>query len=101
VVLLNSTDPYLPAFVALDTALQSAVRQGSSSPVEFFAETLDVHRFEPPQLEENLSALLKDKNQNLKVDVVVTYARAALEFALSHQEDIWPGAAIVFNSVSN
>jgi len=40
IVILNATDPYLPAFVALDSAMRAAIRADSSVPVAFYAETL-------------------------------------------------------------
>lgn len=100
IVILNSTDPNLPAFIALDTALQSAVREGGV-PVDFFYESLDLYRFESPDLEEKLVGLLKEKYRNLKVDVVATYATAALNFAQRYGDEIWPDAPFVFHSVSD
>ena len=35
VVVLNATDPYLPAFLALDGALRAAIRADTAAPVEF------------------------------------------------------------------
>jgi len=99
VVILNATDPYLPAFLALDGALREAVRAGSEVPAEFFAETLDMHRFPRKLLDQDVAALLRKKYRDLKVDVVVADAVIALEFAQRYRTEIWPGAAIVFNSV--
>jgi len=100
VVILNATDPYLPAFVALDSALRAAVRANSPSPVEFYAETLDMHRFPRKLLDPDVVAMLQRKYHDLQVDVVVAIAPIALDFARRHRKDIWPGAAIVLNSVS-
>jgi signal transduction histidine kinase len=100
VVNLNATDPYLPAFLALDGALRKAVQAQSRKPTEFYAETLDMHRFPRAQFDQELVALLRRKYAGLKVDVVVAAAPIALDFALRHRADIWPGAIIVFHSVS-
>lgn len=100
VVLLNSSDPHLPAFISLDAALQSTVREGGV-PVDFFNESLDLYRFASPGLEEKLVPLLKEKYRDLKVDVVVAYATAALKFAERYGDEIWPNAPIVFHSVSD
>jgi ABC-type uncharacterized transport system substrate-binding protein len=82
VVILNATDPYLPAFLALDSALREAVRAGSRAPAEYFAEAL------------------REKYRDLQVDVIVAVAKIALDFAQRHRDEIWPGAVIVFNSVT-
>jgi hypothetical protein len=100
VVILNSTDPYLPAFLALDGAQREAIRAGSREPVEFYAEALDMHRFPRKLLDQDVVDLLREKYQDLKVDVVVAVAPIALDFAQRHRAQLWPGAAIAFNSVS-
>lgn len=99
VVILNSTDPYLPAFIALDDAMRKAIRANSKVPVEYYAETLDMYRFPRKLFDEDVVTLLRKKYQNLKVDVVVAAATPALDFALRHRTEIWPGAEIVFHSV--
>ena len=99
VVILNATDPYLPAFLALDSALRETIRTGFSIPTEFFAETLDMNRFTGMRFENELVDLLRKKYHNHKVDVVVADAPIALDFAQRHRAEIWPGAVIVFNSV--
>ncbi len=101
VVVLNSTDPYLPTFVALDSALQEAVREASDVPVEFFSEPMDVYRFSRQQLEAGLTPQLKIKYRDVPIDVIAAYGTAALDYAERHSQDIWPGAAIVFNAVSS
>ena len=100
VVILNATDPYLPAFIAVDTAQREAIRAGSRAPVELYAEALDMHRFPRKLLDQDVVALLRDKYRDLKVDVVVAVAPIAFDFAQRHRAEIWPGAVIVFNSVS-
>jgi hypothetical protein len=99
VVILNATDPYLPAFLALDSALRETIRAGPGVPTELFAETLDMHRFPRTQFDSELVDLLRKKYQNLEVDVVVADTQIALDFAQRHRAEIWPGAVIVFNSV--
>jgi signal transduction histidine kinase len=66
---------------------------------ELYAEALDMHRFPRERLEQDLVALMRKKYQDLDVDVVVAMAPIALNFAQRYRDEIWPGAAIVFNSV--
>jgi len=100
VVILNATDPYLPAFLALDSAQREAIRAGSKVPVELYAEALDMHRFPRTLIDQDVVALLRKKYRDLEVDVVVADAPIALDFAQRHRAVIWPGAVIVLNSVS-
>lgn len=99
VVILNSTDPYLPAFLAIDGALRETIEAHAPGSTELYAEALDMHRFPRELLESDMVALMGKKYRGLKVDVVVAAAPIALDFAQRHRDDIWPGAVIVFNSV--
>lgn len=99
VVILNATDPYLPAFLALDGAMRDAIKTGRAEPTELYAETLDMHRFPRTQLESELVSLLRKKYYDLDVDVVIAAAPIALDFAQGNLADIWPDAAIIFHSV--
>jgi signal transduction histidine kinase len=99
VVILNATDPYLPAFLVLDGAMREAVRAGRRGPTELYAETLDMHRFPQVLLERDMVALLRKKYRGLKVDVVVADAPIALNFVQRYRAEVWPEAVIVFNSV--
>lgn len=99
VVILNSSDPYLPAFVALDDAMRKAIKTGDTVVPELHAETLDVYRFPQASFENELQALLTKKYRDLRTDVVVAAGTSALDFAMQHRSEIWPDAAIVFHSV--
>jgi len=99
VVILNATDQYLPAFIALDGVMRDVVRAESKVAPEFFAESLDMHRFPLSDFDEDIAALLEKKYQGVPVDAVVTVAPLALDFAQRHASKIWPGATIVFHSV--
>jgi hypothetical protein len=100
VVILNATDPYLPAFLAVDGGLRAALRDTSRVPTELFAESLDMYRFPRARLEADLVALLRKKYRHLEVQVVVAAGTTALEFAQRNRAEIWPGASIVFHQVS-
>jgi len=99
VVILNSTDPYLPAFVEIDRGLREAIQALAGRHIQLHAETLDMHRFPQALLDQDMVNLLRKKYRGLRVDVVVTVATIALDFARAHAAEIWPGAAIVFNSI--
>jgi signal transduction histidine kinase len=101
VVILNAVDPYLPAYVTLDNALREAIRAGRKVPAEFYAETLDMGRFSRERLEDDVVKLLRKKYREFKVNVVVAVDTLALDFAERYGAELWPGAVIVFTSVSS
>jgi signal transduction histidine kinase/ABC-type uncharacterized transport system substrate-binding protein len=99
VVILNGTDPYLPAFIVIDNAFRDAVRAKADRRVEFYSEALDMQRFPRAKFEREVIALLRTKYHGLRIDAVVAVETTALEFAEEHGKEIWPDAAIVFHSV--
>ncbi len=99
VVVLNSADPNLPAFLVLDRSMREAVLAAHPT-TALYAEALDMFRFPQAQVEPDVVALLTKKYRDLKVDVVVAAGSPSLQFLLRHADTIWPGAALVFHSVS-
>lgn len=99
IVILNPGDPYMPAVLALDQALREAVRARHGGRVEFYSETLDVHRFPRRDMEQGMRALLQEKYDEIEIDVVVAVDGTPLDFAERYGSEIWPGAPIVFHSV--
>jgi signal transduction histidine kinase len=97
--MLNPGDPYMPAFRALDQATRTEIRARAGPAVEFYAETLDMLRFAPAGLEQGTRAFLREKYRHVPVDAIVAVETTALDFAERHGGELWPGAAIVFNSV--
>ena len=67
-------------------------------PVEIYPEELDPLRF-PMGPGPEYVALLAQKYKLLPMDLVIASGIEPLEFAERHREQIWPGAAIVFNGV--
>jgi signal transduction histidine kinase len=100
IVVLNGTDPYLPAFVAIDRATRAALTAPGTHPAEIFSETLDMTRFPGGELEPEMLALLRRKYAERQIDAVIAVTPVALDFAQRHRDSLWPDAWIVFHSVS-
>ena len=45
VLILNGTDPTLPAFLVHDAAMREALAKSTTQRFQFFSEALDAHRF--------------------------------------------------------
>lgn len=97
VLILNGTDPYLPAYLAIDSAMRSTLASETGRRISFFSESLDAQRFPVQPLEPEYVALLSDKYRTLRIDVVVAVSLPALEFFKQHGEQLWPGARLVFH----
>jgi signal transduction histidine kinase len=99
VLILNGLDPYLPAYMAIDGAMRASLAKETTKRIVLYSEPLDAQRFAGESLEPEVLALLAKKYRTLKIDVVVTVMRPALDFYQRHGEALWPGARVVFHGI--
>ena len=97
VLILNGTDPYLPAYLEIDSAMRASLAEKTGRRVVYFSEPLDAQRFKVEAFESELIALLTKKYSGLRFDVIVAISRRALEFYNRHGADLWPGARLVYS----
>ena len=98
-MILNDSDPTVPAFVAIDRAMRASLTAPGRHPVDSFAEALDVLRFPGSQIENELVALFAKKYAAMHVDAVVTFGPGAFEFVERHRSRLWPEARILYMGV--
>ncbi len=96
VLILNGSDPYLPAYLAIDSSMRASLASETARRIVFFSESLDAQRFPVEALEPEYLALLSKKYSALRIDVVVTVTQPALEFFKRHGERLWPDARVVY-----
>lgn len=99
VLILNALDPYLPAYLAIDTAMRANLAEETGRRIVLYSELLDGQRFPGESLEPEFLALLTKKYRKVPIDVVVTVTRPAFEFFQRHGEQLWPGARLVFHGL--
>jgi PAS domain S-box-containing protein len=83
------------AFNALKSGLQSAI----PLPLNFYVENLEGRRFDDETYKKNLAENLRGTYRAVKLDLVVAENDPALEFALKHRDELFPGVPIVFFDV--
>ena len=99
VLVISGTDPYLPAFVAIDAAMRDAVARRRPGPVHWIYESIDTARFSGtggPMLAE----LLARKYESVDIDAVVLVTEPAVDFYLRYRQRLWPDAPAVFHFVA-
>jgi hypothetical protein len=102
VLILYSSDLYVPAAVIHVDALRTAMSEGAAPlAVDFRAEVLDAVTFDATLYEAELVALLKKKHGGARFDLLMPLGVQALRFVASHRDAIWPGVPIVGFSVSD
>ncbi len=77
--------------------LKSEVRSRVRVPVNFYVEYLESQHLDDTGYETSLSTTLQHAYQGKKVDVVLAASYPALRFAVTHRDQIFPGAPIVFS----
>jgi signal transduction histidine kinase len=99
VLVISGTDPYLPAFVAIDAAMREAAARRRAGPVLWLYESIDTARFggaAGPMLAE----MLARKYDGVDIDAVLLVTEPAVDFYLSYREQLWPDAPAVFHFVA-
>jgi hypothetical protein len=99
VLVITGTDPYLPAFVAIDAAMRDAVAKNRQAPVNWLYESIDTLRFSsrPDQL---LADVLARKYEGVRIDAIVLVTEPAVEFYLRHGAKQWPDTPAIYNFVA-
>jgi PAS domain S-box-containing protein len=89
----------LPAIQAVEENMRRVFHTSTSPRIELFSEYLDFTRFPADQYEGKLVRYLQERYAGRRIDLVVPVAGFALEFALSHREELFPGAPLVFCAI--
>ncbi|MCU0940372.1 MAG: hypothetical protein MUC86_14835 [Burkholderiaceae bacterium] len=99
VLVVTGTDPYLPAFVAIDAAMHAALVRRHQRTVVWLYESIDGLRLggtTGPALAE----LIARKYEGVQIDAVVLVADPAVAFYLQYRSRLWPKVGAIYDSVS-
>jgi len=80
-------------------ALKETVRSRVSAPVDFYVEYLESQRFGSAGYQQALVETIRQSYGGRHIDLVVVVAYPALQFAIDHREQLFPGIPIVFITV--
>ena len=79
--------------------LESSLRARVPGPIDFYVESFEHELFDDEKYQESMAATLQHIYQNRKPDLVMVGAYPALQFALQHRDELFPGVPIVFFAV--
>ena len=99
VLVITGTDPYLPAFVAIDAAMRAAIAQRHPRPVVWLYESIDSLRL-AGATGPVLAELLARKYEGVRIDTVVLVSEPAVEFYLRYRDRLWPRVSTVYDWVA-
>jgi len=98
VLVITGIDPYLPAFVAIDRGMRTAMAQVHRGSVAWLYESIDVIRLGGAPGPE-LADLLAKKYEGTRIDAVVLIAEPAANFYLRFRDRLWPNVPVIVHSV--
>ena len=94
VLLIYAGARLFPAVITIDQAIRSTLQSGSTAPLQFYTEYLDLSWFESH--EPQMRRLLQQKYAGRKIDVVVPCFDSAIRFVLKERAVLFPGVPVVF-----
>ena len=86
----------LPAVRQVEQTFHDQFGEASSPTIDMFPEYFDFARFPSEQSDTILAPYLRGRYAGKKIDLVLTVTGMALDFALRHREELFPGVPIVF-----
>jgi PAS domain S-box-containing protein len=99
VVLYPHNSDGSPGNILVDQSIRLTFANNSTEPIEVYDEYLDVSQPRDVSDERFQVEHLRRKYARRKVDVVIAGLVTALDFALTHRNEIFPGAPVVFCTV--
>lgn len=98
VLVISGTDAYLPAFEAINRAMQAALDERHSRPVAFLYEATDSGRVsgDPGP---TFAEYLENKYRGTRIDAVVLTTELAADLYLEHRNRLWPDAPVILHSL--
>src|SRR5260370_38100443 len=87
------------AMKATEQGLMAGLSRGRLEDLEIFSEYLDLERFPAARYEDDLVRYLRTRYSGRKPDVVIAVGSFALELAVAHGDELFPGVPIVFANV--
>jgi len=99
VLVITGSDPYLPAFVAIDAGMREAIARQHPRPVVWLHESIDSVRL-GGAAEPEFATLLARKYEGVRIDAVVLYTEPTVDFYLRHRSRLWPEANTIYGYVA-
>jgi PAS domain S-box-containing protein len=81
--------------------LKASLRARVPDPIDFYVESFEHELLDDESYQESMAATLRHVLQKRKLDLVMVGAYPALQFALQHRDELFPGVPIVFFAVES
>ena len=98
VLALYPTRRGAPATTQFDRTIEQRLMERFGARIDYYAEFMDLARFPQPGYPDALRDFFRNKYAGQRFDVVVATTNAVLEFVIKYRDDLFQGAAIVFEA---
>jgi signal transduction histidine kinase len=99
VLILEQSNPNLPAYFDFSSAFSPALNVSSESRVDVYTESLDMNRFGSAEYEQVLLTYFRDKYRSKPIGVIVPVGTLALEFVMRLRKELWSAVPVAFAAV--
>ncbi len=99
-LVLDDANVRSPFYYEVFSRLRATVNVSGGSPVNIYAESLDLSRFTGQAYEDGLNKYFQVKYGDRPIGVIVAVGSAALDYVLQERSKLWPGVPVVFGFVN-
>jgi len=96
VLMLYSFGYGTPVHRAFEPGLRSVLEARTPANIRYFTEILEWSRFADEDYEEKLVELFKHRYSRVKIDLIITFLKPALDFTIKYRDDLFQGIPVVY-----
>jgi len=82
-----------------EPGLRSLLEARIPAQINYFTEILEWSRFADEDYEEKLVELFRHRYSKVKIDLVITFLKPALDFTLKYRDDLFPNVPVVYTLI--
>ena len=101
VLILNQSTSIRPWPTAIIAGIQSSMSDPGEAPISYYAEHLDLYRFDSPRYETALLASFGAKYREKAIGLIMAIGPGGLRVAIKLRASLWPKQSIVFAAVDD
>ena len=100
VLVIFASQSDLPAYSMIEQGIKQGLEAGTEFDIEYFIEYMDTYRNPDQKHNQLLTDLYHHKYAKNKIDLIITYDLASLEFVIVHRDDLFQNIPVVFSGIT-
>jgi PAS domain S-box-containing protein len=99
VLMLYSFGYGKPIHRIFESGFRPILETRTRAQINYFTEILEWSRFADEDYEEKLVELFQHRYSKIKIDLIITFLKPALDLTLKYREDLFPGVPVVYTLI--